>query len=231
MFPRSVHNLAHADEFHATLTESGLKKIQKARRNGDEAPHMLPGRDYKVKDEAPPGQGWIPFEHNEFTDEYRNTWVLKRRVRPVDPTFLHCPMPRQGEGEEERNASIIMTYFKPFTLNPQWHIEDVPFLGNMCGSFDSWTKSMLHWFDGRVLCEEVKRYINNFIVVTRARPEEDVDNNSDDLVSDDELVVDQDNFADAVATRIGTGRDMPDSRCAGHVDASEDPLGLKVAPN
>ena len=90
---------------------------------------------------------------------------------------------------------------------------------------------MLHWFDGRVLCEEVKRYINNFMVVTRARPEEDVDNNSDDLVSDDELVVDQDNFADAVATRIGTGRDMPDSRCAGQVEASEDALELKVAPN
>ena len=104
-----------------------MKKMKKARRQGDEAPHMLPGRDYKVKDEAPPEQGWIPFESNEFTNEYRHTWVLKRRVRPHDPTFLHCPMPRQGEGEEERNASIIMTYFKPFTLNPQWHIEDVPF--------------------------------------------------------------------------------------------------------
>ena len=72
-FPRTKYDLAHADEFHATLTESGLKKIQNARRNGDEAPHMLPGKDYKVRDKAPPERGWIPFEHNEFTDEYRHT--------------------------------------------------------------------------------------------------------------------------------------------------------------
>ena len=39
---------------------------------------LLPGKDYKVKGEAPPEQGWIPFESNEFIDEYRHTWVLKR---------------------------------------------------------------------------------------------------------------------------------------------------------
>ena len=31
---------------------------------------------------------------------------------------------------------------------------------------------MLNWFDGRVSCQETKRYLDNFFAVTRTRPEE-----------------------------------------------------------
>ena len=68
-----MYDLAHADKFHATLTEVGLKKIQNARRNGDEAPHMLPGRDYKVKDEAP--QSKVGF-HSSTTNSLMNIDTL-----------------------------------------------------------------------------------------------------------------------------------------------------------
>ena len=87
-FPRTVYDLAHADKFHATLTEVGLKKIQNARRNGDEAPHMLPGRDYKVKDEAPPEQRW----EKQYRDEVSGA-VLDRHLveeaRQKEVDYMH----------------------------------------------------------------------------------------------------------------------------------------------
>ena len=136
--------------------------------------------------EVQPNANWFPFEENTYTSDYRHNWVLVRRNQPHDPTFLHCPMPRRGDGEHERNAALIMTYFHPFTLNPGWHEEHVPFLGRMCGQLDSWHMSMMQWFDGRILSEESRRYIQNFLVVTRVRPEDDnAEENSDDLLSDD----------------------------------------------
>ena len=98
-------------------------------------------------------------------------------------------MPRRGVDEQERNAALIMTYFHPFTLNPDLCSEHVPFLGNLCVAGKSWHDSLRHWFDGRLLCEETKRYVNNFLAVTRTRPEEEEDVRSEEQFSDDELVV------------------------------------------
>ena len=72
---------------------------------------------------------------------------------------------------------------------------------------------MLTWLDGNVLCEESKRYVNNFLVVTRVRPDdEDPDNvHSDDLISDEELHVDKSCFDEAMSTRMGSGKNSPDA--------------------
>ena len=103
-------------------------------------------------------------------------------------------MPRRGVDEQERNAALIMTYVHPFTLNPDLDSEHVPFLGNLCTAGKSWHVSLRQCFDGRILCEETKRYVNNFLTVTRARPDEDDDARSEDKFSDDELVVGAHNF-------------------------------------
>jgi len=72
---------------------------------------------------------------------------------------------------------------------------------------------MLQWFDGRILSEESKRYIQNFLVVTRTRPEDDdLDANSDDILSDEELIIDNSTFEEAISTRVGSGENRPDSR-------------------
>ena len=98
-----------------------------------------------------------------------------------------------------------MTYFHPFTLNPSEADEDVPFLGNLCLAGKNWHQSLLHWFDGNILCEEVKRYIYNFLVVTRTRPNDEENEHTDDDSEDEELVVDKYNFDEIVKTRIGMG--------------------------
>ena len=165
------------------------------RRKGDTAPHLVSGEDYVVKTWDPDKHHtWLPLPDNDYTREFRHDWVLQRNRRPRDPTFAGCPMPRRGADEQERNAALIMTYFHPFTLNPDLCSEHVPFLGNLCVAGKSWHESMRHWFDGRLLCEETKRYVNNFLAVTRTRPDEEEDARSEDKFSDDELVVGAHNF-------------------------------------
>ncbi len=158
-------------QYHCKLTESGIAKLEE--KGKGEAVDFVAGIDYKVKDKAPSGADWLPLPDNEHTAAYRHNWVFVRNRRPLDPSFLYCPMPRRGEGQQERNAALIMSYFHPFTLNPAEGSEDVPYLGDLQGQHRTWHTAMLHWFDGRVLSEESTRYITNFLVVTRSRPEDD----------------------------------------------------------
>ena len=50
-----------------------------------------------------------------------------------------------------------------------------------------------------------KRYVDNFLAVTRARAEEEKKGHSDDDFSDEELLVGKHTFADIVKTRMGRG--------------------------
>ncbi|HIF22532.1 MAG TPA: hypothetical protein EYQ27_11655, partial [Gemmatimonadetes bacterium] len=211
---RFTMDLGNQDDpdIHAVLTESGTEKV-KASRALRVAPDLQPGEDYVVKETAPAAADWYPLDETKYTAEYRHSWVFVRNHRPKDPMFLHCPMPRRGEGEQERNAALVMTYFHPFTLNPDFHAEHVPFMGQLCASSDSWQGSMTQWLDGRILCDESRRYVINFLAVARVRPDDDdADAHSDDLISDDELVVDNANFEEAISTRMGSGKHSADSR-------------------
>ena len=144
--------LSSGPEYHATLTNQGREKLR--RRARGEPPQMRPGDDYVIKEEPPAAADWLPFPKNQYTADYRHTWVLVRCHRPVDPTFICCPMPRRGPEEANRNAALIMNYFHPYTLNEALATEHVPFLGHLCGNHHSWEAALLHWFDGRVLTEE-----------------------------------------------------------------------------
>ena len=67
--------------------------------------------------------------------------------------------------------------------------------------------------NGRILCDEAKRYVGNFMSVHRVRPEEDPDSdvpNSDDMLSDEELELDHDSLPEALETKVG-GRKKGDA--------------------
>lgn len=93
-----------------------------------------------------------------------------RCKRPCDPSFAHCPMPRRGSDEVDRNAALVMTYFHLFTLKPEMSAEHVPFLAGLCPEDKTCNDSLRFWLNGRILTEESNKYIRNFIVVTRVRP-------------------------------------------------------------
>ena len=206
-YPVTAAMLAEdADRCHAVLTECGLAKLQQ--RASGHAVGFWPGVDYRV--EAEGGQNWLALPSSPETDRYRHEWVLVRLRRPKDPTFARVPMPKKGAQEIERSASLVMPYFHPFTLRREDASDDVPYLGDLRGQHESWEQAMLSWFDGRVLCGESKRYIDNFLAVTRTSDKcSDDDENSDDLISDEELFVQPSELKDALDTNI-RGREEDD---------------------
>ena len=166
------------------------------------------GTDYVIKelnDITNHDDSWAILPDNSYTREYRHDWIFKRNRRPMDPTFSCCPMPRRHDENQDSNAALIMTYFHPFTLNPELEDTYVPFLGNLCTIGKTWQASLLYLFGGRILCAETKKHLDNFLAVTEARPEEEHDERSDEEMSDEELVIDRLNFADVIEARMGSG--------------------------
>ena len=107
--------------------------------------------------------------------------------------------------EQERTAALLMTYFHPHTMRRDLADEHVPYLGALQGPHPTWVNALQHWFDGRVLCEEVKRYLGNFMAVTRVRPDDDPGelNNSDECLSDEELELSTPNWAKGIGNKVG----------------------------
>jgi hypothetical protein len=196
------HSGKNQEAFQTTLTEEGQEKLRQRAKN--EVEDMVPGVDYMIKDAGCPWGSWLPHPDNGFTQKYRHTWVCVRCKRPRDPSFVRCPMPRRGSDEVDRNASLVMTYFHPFTLNPDMSAELVPFLGRLCPADKTWNDSFRFWLNGRILTSESNKYIHNFIVVTHVRPgDTEEEARSDEQVRDEELEVNKFSFAEVIKTRIG----------------------------
>ena len=187
------------DEWQAFLKASACSKIKQKLR-------LVPGEDYAIKEVWPKNGAWVTLPDIKATSGWRHDWVFARRSRPVDPHFARCPMPREGAGEVENNAALILTYFHPFTLDAVNSDEHVPHMNQLCKPGSTWQQTMLQWFNGNILCTEAKTYIDNFLAVTRARPfEDELLEHSEDNFSDEDLCVDKSNFDDVVKTRMGSG--------------------------
>ena len=210
-------------DFPALLTETGMEKLREQERG--ESVVLVPGLDYEIKAQrGGTERDWVSLPDNEFTSAYRHDWFMARNNRPKDPTYAACPMPRHGSDEVSRNAALMLTYFHPCTLKPNEAEDHVPFLGHLCEGGKSWHASLLHWFDGRVLCLETKRYWDNFLAVTRTRPEDAVDEQNGEVISDDELLVGSHDFARVVKTLMGAGRQQVAEQLGidgEHVDGSD----------
>ena len=103
--------------------------------------------------------------------------------------------------------------------------DHVPHLGELRGAQETWSGALRHWLEGRVLCQEAKRYMSSVMVVTRARPQEDKHGgeNSDDLKSDEELDLRTEDLARALETRIGgrKRREGPEDLAAAPAEEQE----------
>ena len=96
-----------------------------------------------------------------------------------------------------------MSYFHPWTLRVKDADAHVPYAGSLRAVEETWQEALRSWLDGLILCEEAKRYVSNFMVVTRARPEGEEDDvgNSDDLLRNEKLDLRTEDLAQALDSR------------------------------
>ena len=101
---------------------------------------------------------------------------------------------------------ILMAYFQPWTLIEGDHIERAPFLGSLKQNHASYLEARQAWQQRGVECESSLMYIRNFINKSQPRAsgrDDDHSEHSDDLLSDEELVVSHDMLQEAVVTNVG----------------------------
>ena len=181
------------------MTDTDMARLS-AKQPHDE---LRPGIDYTVREG---GLDWLPYPDVPACQSIRHIWIMTRRRRPTVPSFAGSPMPNHRPEEDARAASIVMSYFHPWTLRVSDATEHVPFAGNLRKSSETWQDAMSVWLDGNIICEESRRYVGNYLSVHRMRPVDDdasAADNSDDLLSDEDLTLSSESLLDALRTRIG----------------------------
>ena len=129
--------------------------------------------------------------------------MIQRRKRPHVPGFIGCPVPKHTSISASRNAKIVMSYFRPWTLCELFAEEHVPFVRDLREEGRSWPATLQSWLEGRIVSADSQRPIGNFLSVYRLRKGDDehVDGNSDDLLSDVEFVLNEDVLLDVLQSR------------------------------
>ena len=93
---------------HAILTDEGIAKLESTDVSPDD---LIAGIDYEVG--TGDGETWLAYPKNASTENFRNTWIIRRRDRPVVPCFGGCPVPCRGSCHEtNRTAQIVMASFR-----------------------------------------------------------------------------------------------------------------------
>eukprot|EP00959_Pyramimonas_sp_CCMP1952_P301250 6303070-Pyramimonas_sp.AAC.1 len=64
------------------------------------------------------------------------------------PPFFGAPVPRSRNGEAERSARIVMSYFRPWTLRLSEADNRAVFAGALRGAAKTWEAAMVARLDG-----------------------------------------------------------------------------------
>jgi len=194
----------NSTDYHAMLTNSGKNKVVYAESEG--VCKLEPGEDYVIK--ATGTHAWAPLPDIPELQKIRHNWVIVRNERPRNPAFHNAPMPRHKTESIERNALLLLAYFHPCTLQANCHETFNPYVPDWKTEDTTWTSVCAAWFKKGVLCEEVQRYIQNFLSVSQMRndysPSEQ--NHDDDLFSEAELDEEDFGLQDLLDTKMGAVR-------------------------
>ena len=151
------------------------------------------------------GTTWLSFADAESTKFFRQAWIIRRRPRPIAPSFCGAPVPRTFASGCQRSAPITMSDFHPWTLRRD-DAEDphVRHPSPLRGDSDSWAEALIQWLDGNVLSSQAARYFCYFLCVHRMRPRDETEDvRSDEDFDDEELHVDNENVEEDLQTEMG----------------------------
>ena len=151
----------------------------------------------------------MPFPAMPELAKIRQTWILVRNERPTVPSFCKAPMPDRKNGNEERNARIVMTYFHPFTLQRDAENPEVPYVSRLRRQAETWQEALLVWLEGNVLTHEARNTIQNFFFVAQMRPDflPDANKNDEDVFSDEDIDRDRTDIQTLLHTHSGNTKD------------------------
>lgn len=100
------------------------------------------------------------------------------------PSFAGSPLPKRGGEAQERNARIILTYFRPWTLDGAW--DEWVAAARSLRSKETWQLSLHSWLESGYALSSCRKYVSNFCAVNRVRPaDDDLLENSDDNFEDE----------------------------------------------
>ncbi|CAJ1379302.1 unnamed protein product [Effrenium voratum] len=169
--------------FHASLTRAGAAKL-----GGNPEAVLLPGADYEIHEEG--GEDWLP---------------LGGGVAVAQGAL--------GGRSEEDYAKRVLLLFCPWTSHPDDASAAAPFLADLCkfGKSD-WRRALRRRLILRGFpTEEVKQFALNFCFVyclpRELRPEQHLQENSDNEVQDEGVRFDEADLEAARATHVrGAGK-------------------------
>ncbi|CAJ1385553.1 unnamed protein product, partial [Effrenium voratum] len=188
--------------YHAALTDAGAAKLGRSARA-----NLQPGVDYEILEEG--GEDWLPLGHGALAQKFRHDWVLAPRNRP------HVPVVQGALGgrSEVDYARSVLLLFCPWTTHPDDASAAVPYLGDLCkfGKTD-WRRALRRRLILRGFpTEEVKLFALNFCFVyclpRKLRPDQHLQENSDNEVQDEPVFFDEADLEAARATHVrGAGK-------------------------
>ena len=101
---------------------------------------------------------------------------------------------------------LLMAYYHPWTLIDVAHSTRATFLGALKQEHNTFLDAQSAWRQRGIVCEESQMFIRNFINKTRTRAssgDDDKGEQSDDLLSDEELIVSSGRLSEAVLINVG----------------------------
>ncbi|CAJ1461451.1 unnamed protein product, partial [Effrenium voratum] len=170
--------------FHASLTRAGAAKL-----GANPKAVLLTGADYEIHEEG--GEDWLPLGHGALAQQFSAL----------------------GGRSEEDYAKRVLLLLCPWTSHPDDASAAAPFLADLCkfGKSD-WRRALRR---RRILqgnpTEEVKQFALNFCFVhclpRELRPEQHLQENSDNEVQDEGVRFDKADLEAARATHVrGAGK-------------------------
>ena len=118
------------------FTATGRARLKE---EGSQNISWRPGVDFVVNEELVaqtpylfPYPCWQTFfeQRNDAYTQFRHTWLLIRRQRPVVPSPERCPLPGKRMSKDTR-SKILSVYLRPWTLVRKVATETVPYLPHL----------------------------------------------------------------------------------------------------
>ena len=99
-------------------------------RIADKSIKPIPGKHYVINDWVYGDRNYIVYPEVQSLPEFRYTWIMKRRVRPMVPAPTGMPMPDR-QSTAEGCCKLFSVYMRPWVLDQRFASRHVPHIRDL----------------------------------------------------------------------------------------------------